>query len=63
MNELPCEDYAVPKTLKTLKELLFAEDDQYLVDFLSHQSEDAEIYFNYFANGDLKYIEIELKQE
>jgi hypothetical protein len=57
-NELPCEDFAVPSTLKTIKELLWAEEDHALQDYLDDLPEDTKIRLWYNSNNDLESIQI-----
>ncbi len=56
-NHLPCEDFYSPIKLKTLKELLFDEEDQALKDYLDYLPSNTEI-FRVYSNNILEYIEI-----
>lgn len=61
-NELPCEDYYFPLNFKTLKELLFLEEDQALADYLKEFPNNTYV-MGVYSNNDLIAIEIDIKGE
>jgi ribosome assembly protein YihI (activator of Der GTPase) len=59
-NELPMEDYYVPDKLKSLKEMMFLEDDDKLRDYLDTLDEDSRVKF-YIVNNSITKIDIIIK--
>ena len=61
-NELPMEDYYVPDNLKSLKEMMFLEEDDKLRDYLDTLDEDSRVKFH-IANNSITNISIIVREK